>query len=213
MNKVGDNMTDLELRHYGVKGMRWGVRKDKDGIRIGTNLTPSLELARKHYNRGLFHDKPAKRQNAKMKKKVLKFINDYLEKYETASSKAEVKKVSDAKKKLNELEEQIDKITNEKYKGMDYEDIVAKDKHYKELNDEWNKLHDYLYFHQYSNRMREYKKDLENKYYNYYEPNGRIVVNTNLVVNPKNKEKGRLYIERVLRAKPYGDSLIDEYRL
>ena len=96
---------------------------------------------------------------------------------------------------------------------MDYEDIVAKDKHYKELNDEWNKLHDYLYFHQYSNRMREYKKDLENKYYNYYEPNGRIVVNTNLVVNPKNKEKGRLYIERVLRAKPYGDSLIDEYRL
>ena len=23
-------MTDLELKHYGVKGMRWGVRKDRD---------------------------------------------------------------------------------------------------------------------------------------------------------------------------------------
>lgn len=31
-NKVGDNMTDLELRHYGVKGMKWGVRKNRSDI-------------------------------------------------------------------------------------------------------------------------------------------------------------------------------------
>ena len=25
-------MTDLELRHYGVKGMKWGVRKNRSDI-------------------------------------------------------------------------------------------------------------------------------------------------------------------------------------
>lgn len=27
-------MTDLELKHYGVKGMRWGVRKDSNSTSI-----------------------------------------------------------------------------------------------------------------------------------------------------------------------------------
>ena len=49
MNKVGDSMTDLELRHYGVKGMKWGVRKNRSDIptdKESKNLEKTIEKTR-----------------------------------------------------------------------------------------------------------------------------------------------------------------------
>lgn len=37
-------MTDLELKHYGVKGMKWGVRKD-------ANTSTSIDNAKKKKNK------------------------------------------------------------------------------------------------------------------------------------------------------------------
>ena len=42
------NMGDIpinELRHYGVKGMKWGVKKDREGVRKSRGATIDRTLA------------------------------------------------------------------------------------------------------------------------------------------------------------------------
>lgn len=38
-------MTENALMHYGVKGMRWGVRKDRDQVRVSRGKTIDRTLA------------------------------------------------------------------------------------------------------------------------------------------------------------------------
>lgn len=68
-------MTDLELKHYGVKGMRWGVRKDRDP---NTRLNIKYEKGFYKKNIGtnrLTSDSYTDRQKNKIKKQALKTVN------------------------------------------------------------------------------------------------------------------------------------------
>lgn len=68
-------MTDLELKHYGVKGMRWGVHKDRDP---NTRLNIKYEKGFYKKNIGtnrLTSDSYTDRQKNKIKKQALKTVN------------------------------------------------------------------------------------------------------------------------------------------
>lgn len=93
-----------ELYHYGVKGMKWGVRRDVE-LLANHRRNAAIKSAKKDYRKGNIskNTKKAAIKQAKLEKKT--YMNDVKKNYESLNTKGEKKEASKnfAKQAANEV--------------------------------------------------------------------------------------------------------------
>lgn len=121
MEFYDDNHNTYELTHWGIKGMKWGVRRfqNKDG-----SLT---DAGGKRYNGSDYQPK--------------KLLGQKISDYKKASQrKANLKKAREARAAKKEAEEKAKAAAEQRKKDVESGKIKAKDMTNEELNDRINRL-------------------------------------------------------------------------
>lgn len=153
MEFYDDNYDPYELTHWGIKGMKWGVRRfqNKDG-----SLT----------------DKGGKRYNGsdyQPRKSLGQKISDYKK---AAKRKANLKKAREARAAKKESEEKAKVAAEQRKKDVESGKIKAKDMTNEELRDRINRMNDEKRYNQlmeetgHNSMMASYGKKFAQKMWN-----------------------------------------------
>lgn len=122
-----EGLPDNVLEHHGVKGMKWGVRKDRKGSGSGSNRKSSDKKSIIKGVSGESVKKAVSTASSTAASKVKTLIKERKEKRQAA--KAEAEKQKEKQKPLNDALEKHEKKSsntiNKKYKDLTNDDLRA----------------------------------------------------------------------------------------